>query len=104
MLINVINIISITMICAGAFFMLSGSLGILRMPDFFTRLHPAGVTDSMGAPLVLLGIIVQFGFSLISVKILLLMALLLITNPTATHTLAQAALLGKLKPMVRNNK
>lgn len=89
---------------AGAFFMVSGSLGILRMPDFFSRLHPAGVIDSFGAPLILLGAAVHFGFSFITAKIILLILLLLITNPTATHILSQSAIADKLKPLQRDKK
>ena len=88
----------------GAFFMLSGALGILRMKDFFSRLHPAGVSDSFGAPLILIGAMVHYGFSLVTAKIFILVLLLLITSPTTTHTLAQAAIVSKLKPMVKDKK
>lgn len=98
------NITSTALICIGAFFMLSGSLGVLRMPDFYTRLHPAGITDSFGAPLVLIGVILHFGLTLVSAKILLLILLLLIANPTATHALAQTAVVAKLKPLIRGKK
>lgn len=101
---QITTILSWGMIIAGAYFMISGSLGILRMPDFFTRLHPAGVTDSFGAPLVLLGVAVHFGFTLIAGKIVLLVILLLITNPTATHVLSQTAIIGKLKPFLKEKK
>ena len=101
---QITNIISWGLIVFGAFFMISGSLGILRMPDFFTRLHPAGLTDSFGAPLILLGVAVHFGFSLLSGKIILLVLLLLITNPTATHVLSQAAIVAKLKPWLKEKK
>lgn len=99
-----VNLISLTLMVAGAFFMLSGALGILRMPDFFTRIHPASVIDSFGAPLVLLGAAIHFGFSFIAGKIILLMLLLIITNPTATHVLSQSAIIGKLKPLQRDKK
>ena len=101
---NISETLSIIFMCIGTFFMLSGSLGILRMPDFFTRLHPAGVTDSMGAPMILLGVIVHYGFSLVSAKIFFIILLLLLANPTATHTLAQTALVAKLKPLTRKKK
>ena len=104
MLDHILNFISLAFIIAGAFFMLSGSLGILRMPDFFTRIHPSGVIDSFGAPLILIGVAVHFGFSLISGKIILLVLFLLITNPTATHVLSQSAIVGKLKPLLRDKK
>lgn len=101
---SVVNIISLVFMISGAFFMLSGAVGILRMPDFFTRIHPAGVIDSFGAPLILIGVAVHFGFSLITGKIIILILLLLIANPTATHAIAQSAIVGKLKPLQRDKK
>ena len=91
-------------IIAGIFFMFSAALGIIRMPDFFTRLHPAGIADSLGAPLFLLGIAIQNGTTLFSGKILLLILFMLITNPTACHALAKAALYGGLKPLIKEAK
>ena len=85
-------------IVAGAFFMFSAALGILRMPDFYTRLHPAGVTDSLGAPFVLIGIAILNGATLFSGKIILLILFMLITSPTACHALAKAATFSGLKP------
>lgn len=88
----------------GAFFMISGSVGMLRMPDFYTRLHPAGVTDSLGAPLILLGLMIQNGFTLFSVKIILLMLFLMLTGPVATHVVARSAMVCGLKPFVKERK
>jgi multicomponent Na+:H+ antiporter subunit G len=82
----------------GVFFILTGALGLIRMPDFYTRLHAAGLIDSMGAPLLLIGLAIHDGFTLVTVKIILLIIFLLITSPTATHALAKAALLAGLKP------
>jgi multicomponent Na+:H+ antiporter subunit G len=104
MLQNIVNIMSFAFMLAGGFFMLSGALGILRMPDFFTRIHPSGIIDSFGAPLVLVGVAMHYGFSFMTLKIILLILLLLITNPTSTHALAQSAILGRLKPLLRDKK
>jgi multicomponent Na+:H+ antiporter subunit G len=62
------------------------------------------VIDSFGAPLILIGIAIHFGFSLMTCKIILLMLLLLITNPTAVHVIAQSAIMAKLKPLQREKK
>ena len=78
-------------ILAGSFFALTGGVGILRLPDFFTRLHAAGVTDTMGAGLILFGLMLQAGMSLVCIKLILILAFLLLTSPTATHALAKAA-------------
>lgn len=104
MLDTILDIISYILMAAGAFFMFSGSLGILRMKDFFTRLHPAGVSDSFGAPLILLGAMVHYGFSLVTVKIFFLILLFLITSPTITHTLSQAEIASKLKTALKDKE
>jgi len=86
------------LILAGGLFTLVGGIGILRLPDFFTRLHGAGVTDTMGAGLILLGLALQAGLSLITVKLVLIFGFFLLTTPTAVHALAKAALHGGLRP------
>lgn len=82
------------LILLGAFFVLTGALGILRMPNFFARLHPAGVTDSLGVSFVLVGLMLHAGLTLVSGKLLLLMLFLLLTSPTACYALAKAAFLS----------
>lgn len=86
-------------ILLGAFFVLTGAVGVLRMPDFFTRLHPAGVTDSLGIPFILIGLMCHSGVTLVSGKILLLLLFLLLTSPTACHALAKAASLTEKLPL-----
>lgn len=86
------------LILAGGLFTLVGGIGVLRLPDFFTRLHGAGVTDTMGAGLILLGLALQAGLSLITVKLVLIFGFFLLTTPTAVHALAKAALHGGLRP------
>lgn len=87
-------------IIAGLFFVLGGTLGVLRLPDFFTRLHAAGMTDTLGAELIILGLIIQAGFSQMSLKLLLVAFFLFITSPTATHAVASAAYQAGLKPLL----
>lgn len=79
------------LILLGAFFVLTGAFGILRFPTFFDRLHPAGVTDSLGIPLVLGGLMLHAGLTLASGKLLILLLFLLLTSPTACHALAKSA-------------
>jgi multicomponent Na+:H+ antiporter subunit G len=94
------TIIGYGLIGIGVLLLLSASIGMLRFPDIFTRLHAAGVADSLGAPLVIIGLMVLEGFTLTSLKLLLLLVLLILTAPTACHALAKAAhlVLGKQKP------
>ncbi len=93
----VVDIASWTLLLAGAFFIMVGGIGIVRLPDFFTRLHAAGVTDTLGAELIVLGLILQAGFSLIAVKLLLIGAFIFLTSPTATHAIASAAYVAGMR-------
>jgi multicomponent Na+:H+ antiporter subunit G len=88
---NLIFFVSWICLVAGGFFCVTGALGLVRMPDFYTRMHAASVTDTLGAGLILLGLVLQAGFTLIAVKLLLIGLLIFFTSPTATHALAKAA-------------
>ncbi len=95
-----IDILSWVSISLGAIFVIIGGIGLLRMPDFFTRLHPAGITDTMGAGLILAGLMVQGGFSQVTVKLILILIFLLYTSPTSTYALANAAFHRGQKPLL----
>ena len=97
---NWIDILSWVLLMAGCFFGISGGIGLLRFPDFYTRMHAAGVTDTLCAALILLGLMLQAGWGLVLIKLFLILALLLLTSPTATHALARAALHSRLKPLL----
>jgi multicomponent Na+:H+ antiporter subunit G len=86
------------LLLCGAFFCAVGGLGILRLPDFYSRQHAAGITDTLGAALLLIGLILQAGLSLVGIKLVMILLFLLFTSPVATHTIAQAALQSGLKP------
>lgn len=94
----VIGILSWIALAIGGAFVLIGGIGMLRLPDFYTRVHAAGVTDTLGAGLVLLGLILQAGFTLVTFKLFLILFFLLFTGPTAAHALAKAAMHGGVKP------
>ncbi len=76
---------------AGAFFALTGGIGIVRLPDFYTRMHGSALTDTLGAWLVLLGLMFTAGLTLVTVKLIMIGLLLALTSPTATHALARSA-------------
>ena len=82
----------------GLLFILAGVLGILRLPDFYTRLHAMGKCDTLGVALVLVALAIYEGLSLYSVKILLISVFVGLANPTATHALGRAALKSGLAP------
>ena len=87
-----LDILSWISISGGLFFVLVGGFGVLRFPDIFTRLHAAGMTDTMGAGLLILGMMFQAGLGLVLVR------LIIVTSPIATHALARAALAGGVEP------
>lgn len=82
----------------GALFCLVGAFGLLRMPDFYTRMHAASVVETLGAGFILLGLLLQAGFTLVAVKLLMIGLLIFFASPTASHALARAALLRGLAP------
>jgi multicomponent Na+:H+ antiporter subunit G len=95
-----VDLASWALILAGSFFTLVGSLGLVRMPDIFTRMHAASVTDTAGAGLLILGMVLQAGLSLTALKLGILMALLFFTGPVVTHALAQTCLHEKIEPLL----
>jgi len=86
------------LLVAGGLVGVIGGIGIHRFPDFFSRLHAAGITDTLCAALILLGLGLQAGISLVSLKLLLIFVFLMFTSPTASHALANAALHGGIRP------
>jgi multicomponent Na+:H+ antiporter subunit G len=96
----VIDILSWASLGAGGVFCIVGAVGMLRMPDFYTRMHAASVVDTLGAGFILFGLLLQAGFTLVAVKLLMIGALLLFTSPTAGHALARAAFERGLEPLL----
>jgi multicomponent Na+:H+ antiporter subunit G len=86
------NAVVIFFLLAGAFFLLVSTVGLLRLPDFFTRAHAVGKSETLGALLVIIGLAVQLGFQTQSLKLFLIVFLIAVTNPTGIHTLSRAAL------------
>ncbi len=83
---------------AGSLFAVIGGIGLLRMPDFYCRIHAAGITDTMGAGMVLCGLMLKAGISLVAAKLLIILFFMLVSSPTSTHALAQAAMTAGLMP------
>lgn len=88
---GLVDMASLALLCAGGFFCIVGAAGMLRMPDFFTRAHAASVIETLGAGLLLAGLMLQAGWSLALAKLVFLGLLILFASPTATHALAKAA-------------
>lgn len=95
-----LDIASAALMITGAVFVLAGAIGVIRLPDFYTRMHAAGVTDTLGAELIVIGLMLQAGFTLVTAKLALLGLFVFLTSPTATHAVANAAYKSGLKPML----
>lgn len=90
---------TIALLVAGLFFSGVASLGVLRLPDFYTRLHAVGKAETLGVLLTLTGLVVWEGLTLTTLKLLFVAAFFFLTNPTATHAIARAALRTGTRPM-----
>ena len=92
------------MLVCGGLFCAIGALGLVRMPDFFTRMHAASVVDTLGAALLLGGMMLQAGFTLVAVKLAMIGLLLFFTSPAASHALARVALLRGVRPLLADGE
>lgn len=95
----VVEITSWALLLCGSFFVVVGGVGMIRLPDVYTRMHAAGLTDTLGAALILAGLMVQAGISLVAVKLALIGIFLFFTGPTSTYALANACHGGGIKPL-----
>ncbi|MEL6298954.1 MAG: monovalent cation/H(+) antiporter subunit G [Pseudomonadota bacterium] len=93
-----LEILSWFLIVGGSFFTLVGAIGLMRMPDLFTRLHAVSIIDTLGAMMLLLGLMIQAGPTLIAAKLAFIFVLLFFTGPVMTHAVAQAALHAGVEP------
>jgi len=100
----VLDAASWLLLLAGGAFIFVGGLGMLRLPDFYTRTHAASLTDTLGTIFVLSGVLLQAGISLAAIKLFAIMVFLLLTSPTAAYALANAARLSGLRPAGLENR
>jgi multicomponent Na+:H+ antiporter subunit G len=94
-----LDIASWVLFLGGSFFLLTGAIGLIRLPDMFSRMHGAGIIDTLGAVMLFVGMMLQAGLTIISIKIFLIVLFLMFTSPTTTHALARAALAAGQKPL-----
>ena len=92
------EILSIIFILGGLFFLIVAAIGIIRLPDVFTRSHAVSLTDSLGAFLLLIGIAIHEGLGMNLLKILAVLSLLYLQNPVIAHATLRAAIRAGLKP------
>ena len=93
-----LSVLAWVLVLSGAFFLVTGALGMVRLPDVFTRMHAAGMTDTMGAGMILAGLCLHSGVNLVTMRLLLVLAFLWFTAPIATHAVAKAALAAGTEP------
>jgi multicomponent Na+:H+ antiporter subunit G len=99
-----VELASWVLILLGSFFTVVGAFGLVRMPEVFTRMHAASVTDTLGVGFLILGMCLQAGFGLVTLKLVFLLALFFFTGPVVTHALAQACLHEGIKPLLAEDR
>ena len=85
---------------AGGVFAIIGGIGIVRLPEFYSRLHGGGITDTAGAGLILIGLMLRSGVSLVTVKLAMILFFLMVASPSSCHALAKAALHWGVEPVL----
>ncbi len=100
----IVNMISVLCLLLGSFLCVSGGVGIIRFPDFYTRMHAVGVTDTLGAGMILIGLMLQNPGSLVELKLLLILVMTVFVSPVASHALAKAAFRNDLVPLSDRNE
>ena len=104
---TILSVFVMVLMVLGLFFFFAGTVGLLRLPDFYSRLHAAGKCDSLAAVLMIAGMAAynletfSFGALLVSAKIFLIAAFVFVTSPTATHVITETALVLGVKPWQR---
>lgn len=93
-----INVASWILMTLGGIFVFIGGIGALRMPNFYTRIHAASLTDTMAAVLIIGGVMLQAGWTLATIKLGAILMFLLLTSPTSSNALASAAILSGMQP------
>lgn len=99
----VLDLASWACLIGGGLFCVVGGIGLVRLPSFYTRMHGASVIETLGAGLILLGLLIQAGFSLVAVKLVMIGLLIFFTSPAATHALAKSAYVRGLRPQLAND-
>lgn len=97
------ELIGAGLMLVGLFFLVVAAIGMVRLPDVFSRSHAVALTDSLGALFLLAGLAVEHGFTPNALRILVVLALLYILNPVISHATVRAALRSGMKPWRRQN-
>jgi multicomponent Na+:H+ antiporter subunit G len=99
-----LNTLALIFIVIGLFFMVVGAIGLIRFPDFYTRVHATGKCDTLGEGMILFGLVLYEGMNLVAVKILLLVIFIFITSPTAVHAILNVAYARGVEPWKKGDE
>ena len=99
-----LDIVSWILIITGGIFGIISAIGILRMPDVYTRMHAASIADTMAIGLMFTGMMLQAGWTIVTVKLILILLFIFFASPTTTHALAKAAIAGGVKPILHEDR
>ena len=91
------------LVLGGCFFTLAGAVGLVRLPDVYTRVHSAGLVDTVGAGLIMLGLTLYGGFTIVTIKLLLIVAFIFFTSPTSSNAFANAVYSAGIKPVLADD-
>ncbi len=100
----IVDLFSWLCLLGGGFFVLAGGIGVVRLPDVYTRSHAAGMTDTLGAGLILIGLMLQGGFTLVTVKLIMILVFIAFTSPTSTHALIHTAYASGVRPLLTEDR
>jgi multicomponent Na+:H+ antiporter subunit G len=99
-----VTILALVFLVSGFFFIVVAAIGVIRFPDFYTRLHAAGKGDTLGIALFVIGLALYNGFNLVSLKLFLIVLFIFLANPIGGHVLSRAAFKSELKPWTRKGE
>ncbi|MFL2771574.1 MAG: monovalent cation/H(+) antiporter subunit G [Rhodospirillaceae bacterium] len=100
----VLYLVSWALLLVGSFTCVVGAIGLLRMPDAFTRLHAASVIDTLGFGSIILGLMIQSGWTLVTARLGIVLILLFFTSPVASHAIARAMRHRNIKPVLSEDR
>jgi multicomponent Na+:H+ antiporter subunit G len=99
-----IELLATIFLAVGAFFLITGTWGLFKFPDFYTRLHATGKCDTIGQIFIIVGCMIYSGWSYITIKLLFIIAFYLLASPTGTHALMKAAYVTGVKPWKKGDQ
>ena len=99
-----LDILSWILIMAGGILGVISAVGVLRMPDVYTRMHAASIADTLAIGLMFTGMMLQAGWTIVTIKLILILLFIFFASPTTTHALAKAAIAGGIKPILHEDR